>query len=140
MTHSRNQNVLIYAKGRRSSATVRRAYIAWRAQQVPPLPERCDQPNCVFHTGKLVWNGKPFKHILDHVNGVNGDNRPENLRFHCPNCNQQQPTHGGGNRGRVEQSAGGFALISRDGRKNYELPVEAGHGCLDGSKIEVDLS
>ena len=43
------------------------------------------------------WNGLPLVLILDHINGVNNDNRLENLRFVCPNCNYQLPTHGGKN-------------------------------------------
>lgn len=31
--------------------------------------------------------------ILDHINGINNDNRLENLRFACPNCNSQLKTH-----------------------------------------------
>ena len=27
-------------------------------------------------------------------NGINKDNRLENLRLHCPNCGSQLPTHG----------------------------------------------
>jgi hypothetical protein len=35
--------------------------------------------------------------ILDHINGINTDNRIENLRIVCPNCNATLPTHGGKN-------------------------------------------
>lgn len=38
------------------------------------------------------WNGKEIKMVLDHINGVNNDNRIENLRMLCPNCNSQQST------------------------------------------------
>lgn len=38
------------------------------------------------------WNGKELTLILDHVNGVNTDDRIENLRWVCPNCNMQLPT------------------------------------------------
>jgi len=31
--------------------------------------------------------------ILDHINGVNNDNRLENLRIVCPNCNATLDTH-----------------------------------------------
>ena len=32
--------------------------------------------------------------ILDHINGSNHDDRLENLRWVCPNCNQQLETTG----------------------------------------------
>jgi hypothetical protein len=47
-----------------------------------------------------VWRGGPLTMILDHRNGNNTDNRLENLRLLCPNCNSQQPTFAGKNRGR----------------------------------------
>lgn len=40
------------------------------------------------------WMGKPLTLILDHVNGKNTDHRIENLRWVCPNCNQQLETTG----------------------------------------------
>ena len=40
-----------------------------------------------------MWNGSPIVLELDHINGVNNDNRIENLRFLCPNCHSQQPTN-----------------------------------------------
>jgi len=39
------------------------------------------------------WNGKKISLILDHINGIRNDNRLENLRFLCPNCNATLPTH-----------------------------------------------
>ena len=38
------------------------------------------------------WNGKKLTLILDHINGKNTDDRIENLRWVCPNCNMQLPT------------------------------------------------
>jgi 5-methylcytosine-specific restriction endonuclease McrA len=38
--------------------------------------------------------------VLDHRNGDNTDNRLDNLRLLCPNCNSQQATFAGRNRGR----------------------------------------
>lgn len=34
---------------------------------------------------------------LDHINGINNDNRVENLRFLCPNCHSQTSTYTGKN-------------------------------------------
>ena len=39
------------------------------------------------------WNGKPMVLILDHINGVNNDNRIDNLRFVCSNCDSQLETY-----------------------------------------------
>ncbi len=47
-----------------------------------------------------TWNGKPLTLVLDHINGVNDDYRPDNLRLLCPNCNSQTPTFCGRNRAR----------------------------------------
>jgi hypothetical protein len=130
-------NVLKYGAERRSADTIRRAYLKWRAQQDPPLPERCDNPDCVFHTDPLVWSGKVLKLVLDHQNGVNSDNRPKNLRLLCPNCDAQLPTRGGGNKGRVEKSGGGFALVREDGKRHYTLPAEPGVYTLTGHSSKV---
>jgi len=43
------------------------------------------------------WNGKPLVMVIDHINGKNNDNRIENLRLLCPNCNSQQDTFCGKN-------------------------------------------
>ena len=47
------------------------------------------------------WNGKKMSLILDHINGVSNDNRLENLRIVCPNCNATLDTHGGKNRKKI---------------------------------------
>jgi hypothetical protein len=47
------------------------------------------------------WEGKDLVLILDHINGVNNDNRIENLRLVCPNCESQLDTHAGKNLSRV---------------------------------------
>ena len=44
------------------------------------------------------WNGKPMTLIMDHINGVRDDNRMENLRIVCSNCNIQLDTSNGKNR------------------------------------------
>lgn len=38
------------------------------------------------------WNGKELTLTLDHINGDNHDDRLENLRWVCPNCDRQLDT------------------------------------------------
>jgi hypothetical protein len=47
-----------------------------------------------------LWQGKLLVMVLDHINGDPFDYRIENLRLLCPNCNSQQPTFAGKNKGR----------------------------------------
>ena len=44
------------------------------------------------------WRGKKISLILDHINGIYNDNRLENLRIVCPNCNATLDTHCGKNK------------------------------------------
>ena len=39
------------------------------------------------------WCGVHLTLQVDHKNGDKEDHRPENLRFLCPNCHSQTPTH-----------------------------------------------
>ena len=48
--------------------------------------------------GLNKWNGKTLSLELDHINGINTDNRLENLRFLCPNCHSQTSTYGSKNK------------------------------------------
>src|SRR4051794_9052885 len=50
-----------------------------------------------------LWHGRRMALILDHVNGVHDDNRLENLRVVCANCNATLETHCGRN-GRLPAS------------------------------------
>lgn len=58
------------------------------------LVDKCD--SCGL---KPQWQGQRLVLVLDHVNGVFDDFRRENLRLLCPNCNSQQPTFAGRNKG-----------------------------------------
>lgn len=55
------------------------------------------KPECEMCGQDENWNGKKMHLILDHINGENDDNRIENLRILCPNCNATLDTHGGKN-------------------------------------------
>ena len=52
-----------------------------------------------------IWNGKELTLILDHINGHNHDDRLENLRWVCPNCNQQLDTTNGKNVKKLRQES-----------------------------------
>lgn len=52
---------------------------------------------CSICGQKPIWQEKPLTLILDHINGINNDDRLENLRWVCPNCNQQLGTTGSRN-------------------------------------------
>lgn len=52
---------------------------------------------CAICKQKPEWQGKPLTLTLDHINGNNKDHRLENLRWVCPNCNQQLDTTGSKN-------------------------------------------
>ena len=49
--------------------------------------------------GLVEWKGKKLTLELDHINGVNHDNRFENLRILCPNCHSLTETYGSKKRG-----------------------------------------
>lgn len=92
---------------------VRRYYLEYRREK--DIPVRCDNALCMFHAEPLEWNGKRLDLILDHRNGVRGDNRPKNLWFLCPNCDSQQLTRGGRNKNRVQTFYGGHSVVQGDG-------------------------
>lgn len=51
-----------------------------------------------------TWNGRPLTMVLDHIDGDSSNNRRENLRLVCPNCDSQLETYKSRNRGRGRHS------------------------------------
>ena len=54
---------------------------------------------CAICGAHDVWNGKPLRFVLDHVDGDATNNARANLRLLCPNCDSQLPTYKSRNRG-----------------------------------------
>jgi hypothetical protein len=67
---------------------------------------------CAICGGPNEWLGIPLAFVLDHIDGDPTNNRRENLRLVCPNCDSQLPTFKARNRGngrhyRRQRYAGG---------------------------------
>jgi 5-methylcytosine-specific restriction endonuclease McrA len=62
------------------------------------LDDKLIEYKCVDCSNIGEWNGKSITLQLDHINGINDDNRLENLRFMCPNCHSQTETYAGKNK------------------------------------------
>lgn len=76
-----------------SQATLRRWFL--KGEYIPYICSICGQ--------EPIWQKKELTLILDHINGENHDDRLENLRWVCPNCNQQLDTTNGKNIKNVRQ-------------------------------------
>lgn len=87
-------------------ATLRRRFL--KLNIVPYICSICGQ--------EPVWQGKELVLTLDHINGHNKDDRIENLRWVCPNCDRQLETFAGRN-------------IAKENKKNF---------CIDcGAEIAI---
>lgn len=59
-----------------------------------------------------AWRGKNLILDLDHINGINTDNRIENLRYLCPNCHSLTHTYKGRNKNNGRQKVSDSDLIN----------------------------
>lgn len=83
---ARSQPLIVLLKNARCRSAVRRRL----------LSEGVLQNICAI-CSLSEWQGKPLSMHIDHINGVKGDHRLENLRMLCPNCHSQTETYGGRN-------------------------------------------
>lgn len=86
-----NSEKLFKVNSKHNRNTLRRRIISENL-----IPYRCKI------CGISKWNNKTLSLELDHVNGINTDNRLENLRFLCPNCHSQTFTYGSRNQQKNE--------------------------------------
>jgi hypothetical protein len=57
--------------------------------RVKLITENIFEHKCSICSIEPYWNNKPLTLQLDHINGINTDNRLNNLRLVCPNCHSQ---------------------------------------------------
>jgi Zn finger protein HypA/HybF involved in hydrogenase expression len=69
-----------------------RSHLKQRLVRLGLLEDACHE------CGITEWRGKPLSLCLHHINGVNDDNRLENLAVLCPNCHSQTDNFAGRNR------------------------------------------
>lgn len=89
---TRSEENIFVKNSTASQKTLRKWYK--KGEYTPYICDICGQ--------EPMWQGKELTLILDHKNGVNNDDRLENLHWVCPNCNAQLDTTNGKNIKRQE--------------------------------------
>jgi hypothetical protein len=114
----------IYKKDKKpSQETIKRRFLEYLKDN--GIEQKCCFEDCPTHPLGNSWRGKSLQLIMDHKNGNNWDNRLENLRLICPNCNAQLETHGGKNKKEIEEIFdNGYYTV----RKGIQEMVHIGSG------------
>lgn len=110
--------VLVEGSPVRGSKLKERIYAAGLKQRVCEL---CGQNE--------MWKGRAMSLILDHVNGVRDDNRLENLRVVCANCNATLETHCGRNSRKPRAAPRCCALCGARFSPNFEAQRYCSQAC-----------
>lgn len=77
----------------KEGSNISRHHVKKRVIKNNLIPLKCSK--CGIGT---VWNNKHLVLQLEHINGINNDNRLENLAFICPNCHSQTDTYAARNK------------------------------------------
>ena len=83
-----------------------------------------------------IWNEKPLTLQLDHINGINDDNRLENLRLLCPNCHSQTVTYAGRNK-KFQRDGKNINLKMKCCIKCGKINISGDQYCIDCAKINA---
>ena len=116
----RNEQNVFCENSKESQAVLRRWYTKGKYTEY----------KCSICGMRPFWNGKELVLTLDHINGKNHDNRLENLRWICPNCDRQLDTFGFKNPNKKQSYASKKAEEEKEHKKNY---------CVDCGK-EIQLT
>lgn len=76
------------------------------------------------------WLDKPISLHLDHINGINSDNRIENLRLLCPNCHSQTPTYAGKNKKKYNYELKKYFCLDCNSVTNGKTKTGRCHKCV----------
>jgi len=76
-----------------------------------------------------VWNGKQLSLQLEHKNGINNDNRLENLCFLCPNCHSQTDNYAGKSNKNLKNIS--FRCLNCNGSRNKKSESKLCRKCYD---------
>lgn len=84
-----------------------------RELKIRLIREGLKEYKCNICNLQNAWNNKPLSLQLDHINGINNDNRIQNLRFLCPNCHSQTDTFSGRHRKKITKCIDCNKVISK---------------------------